>query len=313
MSHRIVILDGFAANPGDLDWKQFEALAPLTVYDRTAPEDTVARIGGADIVLTNKTRITAEVISACPSIRYIGLLATGYNVVDLDAARAREIPVCNVPAYSTDAVAQHVFALLLELTNRVGHHNAQVQAGRWITSRDFCFWDGSLMELRGKTLGIIGYGQIGQAVARIAEAFGMRVLATARRARPGLVPMEQVLAESDIITLHCPLFADNTGMINRETIARMKDGVLLINTARGPLIDEAALREALLSGKVAGAAMDVVSVEPMAADCPLLGLDNCVITPHIAWAPTETRARLLTIAAGNVRGFLEGHVVNDVR
>lgn len=309
---KIVILDGQGANPGDLSWAPFEALGEVTLYSSTAPEETVARIGDAPIVITNKVVIDRAVIEACPALRYIGITATGYNVVDLDAARERGIPVCNVPAYSTAAVAQHVFALLLEITNKVGHHNAEVQRGRWIHSPSFCFWDGPLTELQGKTLGIIGYGQIGQAVAKIAEAFGMRVLACARHARPGLTTLDEVLRESDIISLHCPLFAENRHMIDAHAIAQMKDGVILINTARGPLVDENALRDAILSGKVGGAALDVISTEPMQADFPLLGLPQCLITPHIAWAPAETRQRLLQIAADNVRAFMDGHPINDV-
>lgn len=309
---KIVILDGHGANPGDLTWDAFSKIGETTVYEATAPEDTVARIGDAEVAITNKVLMTADVINSCPNLKYIGITATGYNVVDLNAARARSIPVCNVPAYSTPAVAQHVFALLLELTNRVAHHNKAVQDGRWITSPNFCFWDYQLTELCGKTLGIIGYGQIGQAVAKIAEAIGMKVLACGRRNKPGLVPMDQVLAESDIITLHCPLFADNTGLINKDTIAKMKDGVIIINTARGPLINENDLRDALLSGKVGGAGLDVVSAEPMKESHPLLGFDNCIITPHIAWAPTQTRARLLQIAADNLQNFIDGHPTNDV-
>lgn len=309
---KIVILDGRGANPGDLSWEAFEKIGEVTVYEATAPEEVVARIGDAPVVITNKVVLNREIISACPNLKYIGITATGYNVVDLDAARERGIPVCNVPAYSTPAVAQHVFALLLELTNRVGHHNKAVQDGRWITANSFCFWDYQLTELAGKTLGIIGYGQIGQAVAKIGEALGMRVLACARRSKPGLVSMDRVMAESDVISLHCPLFADNAGMINKDTIAKMKDGVIIINTARGPLINEEDLRDALISGKVGGAGLDVVSAEPMKEGHPLLGIDNCVITPHIAWAPAETRVRLLQIAADNLQAFLDGHPINDV-
>lgn len=308
----IVILDGSGANPGDLSWAPFEALGQVTIYPRTNPEDTLAHLGDAEIAITNKTVLDASIIAAAPNLRYIGITATGYNVVDLDAARQRGIPVCNVPAYSTDAVAQHVFALLLEITNMVGHHSRAVQDGRWVTAPSFCFWDAPLTELRGKTLGIIGYGHIGQAVAKIADAFGMRVLACSRTPKPGLVPMEQVLRESDIISLHCPLFQENRGMICRETIAQMKDGVILINTARGPLINEQDLADALRSGKVRAAGLDVIAQEPMAADCPLLGAPNCLITPHIAWAPCETRQRLLDIAAENLRSFLNGQTVNDV-
>lgn len=310
---KICVLDGYGANPGDLDWAPIAALGQLTVWDATPPEKVQERMAGAEIVITNKTVLSGEAIQAAKELRYIGLLSTGYNVVDLDTARARGIPVCNVPAYSTEAVAQHTFALLLEITNHVGQHTAAVQRDRrWVSSPSFCFWDAPLMELKGKTLGIIGYGRIGQAVADIARAFGMRALATARHLRPGLVPLETVLAESDVISLHCPLFADNRGLINAKTIAQMKDGVILLNTARGPLIDEQALKAALESGKVAAAGLDVIDREPMPADCPLLGLDNCIITPHIAWAPRETRERLLGIVAENIRCFQAGRVQNDV-
>jgi len=309
---KIVILDGFAANPGDLSWEAFEQLGEVTVYDRTPAEKTVERIGDAPIVITNKTVISREVLDACPGIRYVGLTATGYNIVDTEACRERGIPVCNVPAYSTAAVAQHVFALLLEVTNRVAQHDRAVHDGRWITAPDFCFVEGPMTELAGKTLGIIGYGQIGQAVERVAKAFGMNTLACAGHPRPGLVTQEEVLRGSDIISLHCPLFAGNRGMINRDTIAMMKDGAILINTARGPLLNEQDVADALASGKLSAAAVDVVSAEPMLADNPLLKAPNCIITPHIAWAPAETRARLLQIAADNVRGFLEGKVVNNV-
>lgn len=309
---KIVILDGSGANPGDLSWAPIEALGDLTAFDYTAPEDTIAHIGNAEIVLTNKTVISEEVLNACPNVKYVGILATGYNVVDLAACRSRGIPVCNVPAYSTSAVAQHVFALLLELTNHVGLHNKAVQDGRWITSTGFCFWDAPLRELDGLTMGLVGYGQIGQKTRQIAEAMGMKVLACASRPREGLVSLEQVLKESDIVSLHCPLTAANKGLINKDTIAMMKDGAILINTARGPLLNEADVREALESGKLGGCAVDVVSEEPMKAGNPLLGAPNCIITPHIAWAPRETRERLIGIAANNLKGFLEGKITNDV-
>ncbi len=309
---KIVILDGHGANPGDLDWHAFEAIGDVTVYESTAPEDTLAHMADAPVVITNKTVLDADIIRQAKHLRYIGITATGYNVVDVKAAKERGIPVCNVPAYSTPAVAQHVFALLLELTNFVGYHHQAVQEGRWVSCPNFCFWDKQLMELNGKTMGIVGNGQIGRAVSRIAEAMGMRVLCCSKHDRPGQVPLETVLRESDVISLHCPLFADNTGMINKDTIAMMKDGVILINTARGALINEQDLRDALESGKVAAAGVDVVSVEPMRADNPLLGAPNCVITPHIAWAPTETRGRLLEIAANNIRAWMDGHTTNDV-
>jgi len=309
---KIIILDGYTENPGDLSWDGFASLGELTVYEHTPAEEIIPRIGDAQIVITNKTPLSAQVFDACPQIRYVGVLATGYNVVDVDAARAHGAVVTNVPTYGTQAVAQYVFALLLELCHHVGHHNAAVQQGRWTQGRDFCFWDHPLVELAGKTLGIIGYGRIGQAAAQIARAFGMKVLACSAHGGEGLVPLDKVLCESDVISLHCPLTRENTGMISRDAIARMKDGVMIINTARGPLIDEEALREALLAGKVQGAALDVVSTEPIRADNPLLGLDNCLITPHIAWAPKESRQRLMDVAVENLKAFLSGTAVNDV-
>ena len=309
---KIIILDGYTENPGDLSWDGFAALGELTVYDHTPDGEITSRIGDAPIVITNKTPLSARVFEACPQIRYVGVLATGYNVVDVEAARAHGVTVTNVPCYGTQAVAQHVFALLLELCHHVGHHNAAVQQGRWTRSRDFCFWDYPLIELEGKTLGIVGYGRIGRAAARIARAFGMRVLACSAHGGEGLVTLDEVLSQSDVISLHCPLTAENAGMINRQSIARMKNGVMIINTARGRLIDENALREALLSGRVLGAAVDVVSEEPIPANHPLLGLDNCLITPHIAWAPKESRQRLMDVAAENLRAFLNGTPQNDV-
>jgi len=309
---KIIILDGYTENPGDLSWDGFAALGDLTVYDHTPAEQIVPRIGDAEIVITNKTPITAQTFAACPQIRYVGVLATGYNVVDTEAARERSIVVANVPTYGTAAVAQHTFALLLELCHHVGAHNTAVQQGRWTHGRDFCFWDYPLTELSGKTMGIIGYGRIGRAVADIARAFGMRVLACSAHGGEGMVSLEEVLTQSDVISLHCPLTKDNEKLINRETIRRMKDGVMLLNTARGQLIDEAALREALLSGKVSGAAVDVASVEPIRAENPLLGLDNCIITPHIAWAPKESRQRLMDVAVSNLAAFLKGEPANNV-
>ena len=309
---KIVILDGYAENPGDLSWEGFEALGSLTVYDHTPEEDIIPRIGDAEAVITNKTPISAQTLAACPGIRYIGVLATGYNVVDIEAARKCGIVVTNVPSYGTAAVAQHVFALLLELCHYVGHHNAAVQQGRWTNGRDFCFWDYPLIELAGKTMGVVGYGRIGRAVADIARAFGMQVLCCSAHGGKEQVTLEEVIRRSDVISLHCPLTPDNAGMINAETISRMKDGVMIINTARGQLIDESALREALLSSKVRGAAVDVASVEPIRANNPLLGLDNCLITPHIAWAAYEARQRLMDTAVGNLAAFLEGHPINNV-
>ena len=310
---KIIVLDGYAANPGDLSWDALAALGELTVYDRTDAKDVVSRIGDAQVILTNKTLITQAVLEACPSLRYVGVLATGYNVVDLEAAKQQNVVVTNIPAYSTAAVAQFTFALLLELCHRVGHHADAVAQGRWTASEHFCFWDYPLMELAGKTIGLIGYGQIGQATAAVARALGMKVLAyTPRGNGPDFVPLETLLKESDVISLHCPLTPANQGMINRETIAQMKDGVLLLNTARGGLIVDQDLRDALLSGKIAAAAVDVATAEPIPADNPLLGLENCLITPHIAWAPKEARIRLMNIAVENVRQFLAGTPVNQV-
>ena len=310
---KIVILDGHVENPGDLSWEPLAQLGEVTVYDRTAPKDVIARIGDAPIVITNKTVITREIFDACPAIRYVGVLATGYNVVDIAAARERGIIVTNVPAYSTQAVAQFTMALLLEICHHVGRHSDSVHAGKWSACQDFAYWDYPLIELAGKTIGIIGYGRIGQATAKAAQALGMKVIAYSRHGQgEPYVPLEELYAQADVISLHCPLTAENTGMINRETIAKMKDGVILLNTARGALINEADLREALLSGKVYAAAADVAAVEPIPADSPLLGLPNMIFTPHIAWACYETRQRLMDIAVDNVRQFLNGTPVNNV-
>ena len=310
---KIVVLDGYAANPGDISWEKIASLGELEVHDYTAPEDTLSRIGDAEIVLTNKVLITREIIEKAPNLKYIGVLATGFNIIDLQAAKERGIPVCNVPTYATEAVAQFVFALLLELCHRVGHHNAQVQKMRWTNNRDFCFWDYPLMELQGKTMGLVGLGRIGQATKKLAEAFGMKVLCCRSTPdAPGCVPLETLLRESDIVSLHCPLTDKTRHIINAETIGMMKDGVIIINTGRGPLIDDAALRDALISGKVYGAAVDVATVEPIPADNPLLGLDNCIITPHIAWATGEARQRLMDTVAENIRAFLNGTPVNVV-
>jgi len=310
---KIVILDGYTANPGDLSWAPLEQFGELTVYERTAKEDILARIGDAEIVLTNKTPITRETIQAAPNMKYVGVLATGYNVVDLAAARENNVVVTNIPAYSTDSVAQLVFALLLEICHHVGRHSDSVHAGKWSASRDFAFWDYPLVELAGKTLGIVGYGRIGKKVAEVARAFGMKVIAWTRTPRdPECVSFDELLAQSDVISLHCPLFAETQNLINRETIAKMKDGVILINTSRGPVVNDADLRTALLSGKVAYAGVDVATVEPIPADNPLLGLDNVLITPHIAWATQEARARLVDIAIANVQAFTSGQPVNVV-
>ncbi|MBQ3485791.1 MAG: D-2-hydroxyacid dehydrogenase [Clostridia bacterium] len=310
---KIIVLDGYVENPGDLSWEPLAALGELTVYDYTAPAEVIARIGDAPVILTNKTVITREIMDACPQVKYIGVLATGFNVVDIAAAKEKGIVVTNVPAYSTQAVAQFTMALLLEICHHVGKHNDAVQQGRWSACRDFAFWDYPLIELAGKTIGIVGYGRIGQATAMAAQALGMKVLAYSRHGQgEPFVPLDELYARSDIVSLHCPLTAENAGMINRETIAKMKDGVILINTARGGLVNDADLRGALLSGKVYAAAADVVTVEPIRADSPLLGLDNMILTPHIAWACYETRQRLMDIAVDNVRQYLAGTPVNNV-
>ena len=313
MKEKIIVLDGCVENPGDLSWEPLSALGELTVYDRTAPADVLARIGDARVILINKVPITAEIMDACPNLRYVGILATGYNVVDIAAAKARGIVVTNVPAYSTPTVAQFTMALLLEICHRVGHHNAVVQQGKWAACPDFAFWDYPLMELQGKTIGIVGYGSIGQATAKLARAFGMNVLAYSRHgAAEYHTELDELYAKSDVISLHCPLTAENAGMIDAAAIAKMKDGVILLNTARGGLINERDLREALLSGKVYAAASDVVSAEPIQPDNPLLGLPNMFITPHIAWAAREARQRLMDVAVENVRCFLAGQPQNNV-
>lgn len=322
---KIVILDGYAENPGDLSWEGFEKLGELTVYDRTPREDVeeiLRRIGDAEIICTNKTLIGREVIERAPKLRYIGVLATGYNVVDVDAAAKRGIPVTNIPSYGTAAVAQHVMALLLEICNRTGHHSQAVHEGRWQRSEDFCFWDYPLMELAGKTMGIIGYGHIGKAAARLAGAFGMKVIACRR---PGhsvlenvqddgvsMVTIEELFERADVISVHCPLFPETEGLICRENISKMKDGVIIINTARGPIVQEKDLAEALNSGKVYAAGVDVVSTEPIRDDNPLLTARNCFITPHIAWASRESRQRLMDTAVDNLRAFLAREPVNVV-
>ena len=317
----IVILDGYTENPGDLSWDGFRAFGELTVYDRTDVHDTaeiIRRIGGAEIVFTNKTPVTREILDACPSVRMVGVLATGYNVVDTEAAREKGIPVTNIPAYGTASVGQFAIALLLELCHHIGAHDAAVKAGRWEHSVDFCFWDYPLVELDGKTLGIIGFGRIGQTTGRIAKALGMRVLAydthetESGRLIAEYVDLDTLLRTSDVIALHCPLFPETEGLINRETIGKMKDGALLINNSRGPLIVEQDVADALNSGKLAGAAVDVVSTEPIKGDNPLLTARNCIITPHMSWAAREARQRIMDTAVENVRMFLQGTPVNVV-
>ncbi|MDR3193597.1 MAG: D-2-hydroxyacid dehydrogenase [Treponema sp.] len=318
---KIVVLDGYTENPGDLSWEGFEKLGTLTVYDRsslTAPGESIRRIGGAEAVIVNKTPVTAELIAACPSIRYIGVLATGYNVVDVEAATAKGIVVTNIPAYGTAAVGQFAIALLLEICHHIGHHDRTVHEGRWEKNADWCYWDYPLIELADKTMGIVGFGRIGRATGSIARALGMKVIAhggTPDEAGGRIaeyVSLDELFARSDVICLHCPLFPETKGMINKANIAKMKDGVILINNSRGPLVVEADLAEALDSGKVSAAGLDVVSAEPIKGDNPLLRAKNCIITPHISWAPRESRRRLMDIAAENLAAFINGSPVNVV-
>lgn len=316
---KIVVLDGYTLNPGDLTWSGLEQFGELTVHDRTAPDQVAERLAGAEIVFTNKTPITRESIAANPQLRFVGVLATGYNVVDIVAARERKIPVCNIPTYGTAAVAQFATALMLELCHRVGRHADSVKAGEWTRGSDFCYWLNPLIELDGKTLGIIGFGRIGQAFGRIAQSFGMKIIAVdeypdkqleSETLRYGT--LDELYANADVISLHCPLFDNNKGMINQAAIARMKPGVLILNTSRGPLINEADLAAALKSGRVAGAAVDVLSSEPPSPSNPLLAEPNCIVTPHIAWATKEARTRLMAIAVDNLDAFLKGGPKNVV-
>jgi len=318
---KIVILDAYTTNPGDLSWFSICNQGDATVYDHTPAELTVERAQGAEIVISNKTVLGRAEIEALPALRYIGLLSTGYNVVDLEAARERDIPVTNIPSYGTNSVAQLTFALLLELTSHTGMHNASVHAGDWVRSRDFCYWRAPLMELAGKTMGIVGFGRIGQTVAGIARAFGMEVIAhdqfyldVPEEFRPWLklVPLDTLLRASDVITLHCPLTEETNQLINHKTISKMKRGAILINTSRGPVLNERDVAEALAMGQLGGLGADVLSVEPPTADNPLLCASNCVITPHIAWATRDARMRLIEIAAENLAAFLAGEPVNVV-
>ncbi len=318
---KIVVLDGYAENPGDLSWAPLEALGEVTVYDRTSLTDekeTIVRLSGAEIAVTNKTPITRRVIDACPQLRYITMLATGYNVVDAAYAREKGIPLSNIPAYGTAAVGQFAIALLLEICHHAAHHSGTVHAGKWAACADWCYWDYPLIELDGKTMGIIGFGRIGQQTGRIARALGMRVLACGShpsdsgRAIADYVELDALLAASDVIALHCPLFPETEGIINRETIRKMKDGVILLNNSRGPLVVEQDLADALNSGKVYAAGLDVVSTEPIREDNPLLTAKNCIITPHISWAPRESRQRIMDTAAQNIRAYLDGAPINVV-
>ena len=315
---KLVVLDGYTLNPGDLSWDLFHAIGQCQVFDRTAKEDLLARAQDATILLTNKTPLRGDMLASLPSLKYIGVLATGYDVVDIEQARRQNVLVTNVPAYGTNSVAQMVFALILELCNRAGQHSDSVRKGAWTHNPDWCFWQTPLIETHRKTLGIVGYGRIGQKVARIAHAFGMKVIATSNRCPSDLIPevqwgtLDEVFATSDFVSLHCPLQASTRGMINSDRIAQMKNGAFLINTSRGGLIVEEDLSNALNSGKLAGAALDVVSTEPPQTSNPLLQAKNCIITPHIAWATQEARTRLMDIASANLKAWLDGRPQNVV-
>ncbi len=316
---KIIVLDGYGMNPGDLSWDRLKALGEVTVYDRTAPSETIERSAGAEILLTNKTIIDRNIIENLPDLKYIGVLATGYNVVDTVAAREKGIVVTNIPAYSTDSVAQMVFSLLLAITNNVEHYTADNRTGRWSRNADFCYWDSPLMELAGKTFGIVGFGNIGSKVAGIALAFGMQVLALSSKPADALPAgvakaknLDQLLSESDVLSLHCPLTDSTKHLINASTLAKMKPSAILINTGRGPLVDETALAAALNSGELRGAGVDVLSCEPPTIDNPLLYARNCYTTPHLGWATVEARQRLMDIAVANVVNFIEGTPTNVV-
>lgn len=315
---KIVILDGYTANPGDLSWGSLKEMGEVTVYERTRREEIAGRAADADIVLTNKVVMDREMMALLPRLKYIGVLATGYNVVDIEAARERDIIVTNVPAYSTESVAQTVFAHLLTVTNRTEHYAQQNRLGRWAQTRDFCYWDTELTELAGKTMGIVGLGHIGRRVAEIALAFGMQVKAmTSKKAEElpaGIqkAELQSLLASADVVSLHCPLTEGTRHLIHRETLRLMKPSAILINTGRGPLVDDEALAEALNEGRLRAYCADVVTEEPPKADHPLLHAPNAFITPHIAWATVEARKRLLQTAIGNVEAFVNGHPVNVV-
>lgn len=317
---KIVILDGYTENPGDLSWDALRAFGELTVYDRTPYEEAeiIRRIGDAEVVFTNKCPISRAVIDACPGLKFISILATGYNIVDVAYAGERGISVSNIPSYGTEAVGQFAIALLLEICHHVAHHSQAVHNGRWEQAPDWCFWDYPLIELAGKTMGIIGFGRIGQTTGRIARALGMRILASGSReteegrAIAEYVDRDTLFKESDVVVLHCPLFPETEGMINKASIAKMKDGVILINNSRGQLIVEQDLAEALNSGKVYAAGLDVVSTEPIKADNPLLKAKNCLITPHISWAPKEARQRIMDCSVKNLQAYIDGSPINVV-
>ena len=313
---KITVLDGFTTNPGDLSWDWLKDCGECTVYDRTPSELISERTKGCEIVITNKTPLRRELLETLPKLKYIGLLSTGYNIVDWEYCKEKGIPVCNIPSYSTSAVAQLVFALILEHTNAVSVHSSSVHSGEWAACKDFCYWKTPLTELDGKTLGIIGFGKIGKAVAKIAAAFGMKVIASTNHPAPfenvEFCEKDELLAKSDFVSIHCPLTPATEGMVNAEFLSKMKPAAVLINTSRGQVVNEEALAHALKSGIIAGAGLDVMTVEPPKADNPLFGLSNCYITPHIAWAGFETRERLMKIAKENVYAFLEGHPQNIV-
>lgn len=316
---KIVVLDGNTLNPGDLSWAEFEKVGEVTIYDRTPTDKIIERIGDADVVYTNKTPLGKDIFEACPGIKFVGVLATGYNIVDVKTAKEKGIPVCNVPTYGTIAVSQFVFAMLLEISHHVWAHNLAVKNGDWASCKDFCFWNYPLFELAGKTLGIIGYGRIGQATGKIAQAFGMKVLAFDKYQNKNLVSetmqyvkLEELFEKSDVISLHCPLFPDTEGIINTKNIAKCKDGVIIINTSRGGLVNEEDMRVALKNGKVSNFAADVVSTEPIKMDNPLLNAPNAILTPHIAWAPKEARERLMKTAVENLKAFIDGKRQNVV-
>ena len=315
---KIVVLDGYTENPGDLSWEGLSEFGELTVYDRTSEDQIISRIGDAEYVYTNKTPISKEAMEACPNLKFIGVLATGYNVVDVKAAGDRGIAVCNVPTYGTMSVAQYSIALLLEVCHHIGHHSRTVMDGKWANSKDWCYWDYPLIELEGKSIGIIGFGRIGRQEARIANALGMKVYANDPhptedgRQLAEYLELDELFAKSDIVSLHCNLTKGNEGLINKSNIAKMKDGVILINNARGQLVNEQDLADALNSGKVAAAGLDVVSTEPIKADNPLLKAKNCIITPHISWAAKESRQRIMDTSVQNLRCFVAGEPQNVV-
>ena len=315
---KIIVLDGYALNPGDLSWEDMKALGDLTVYDRTSPSEVLERSADAEVLITNKTVLSAKLINALPKLKYIGVLATGYNVVDIDSARNRGIVVTNIPAYSTASVAQMVFAHLLNITHRVGYFASQNSQGRWTENKDFCYWDTNLVELASKTMGIVGFGNIGQATAHIALAMGMHVCVYTSKEQSSLpqgvqkVSLDELFVISDVVSLHCPLTPETNELVNIERLKTMKPSAILINTGRGPLVNEQDLAHALNTGIIAGAGVDVLSTEPPKPDNPLLTAKNCFITPHVAWATLEARIRLMHIAVENLKSFIDGKVINNV-